>query len=199
MLLKSIFISVVAPYLIGSIPCAVWVGHFFSGTDVRNVGSRNAGATNIYRMLGIGPAILVFLFDAGKGALVVWICWKLNLSFPWVIPAAFFAIAGHVYPVFAHFSGGKGISTAAGVLALVDPLALLLALILFVLIVWRFRLVSAASLTAASVAFLTTISEMILLRDPWIPVLITGLFLVMIIYTHRSNILRLKSGQESKI
>ncbi len=199
MFLKSLLISVLFAYFIGSIPSAVWVGYFYSGKDVRNNGSGNAGAANIYRILGIGPAIVVFLLDFGKGALVIWLCLEFNLSFPWLIVASLFVMLGHIFPVLAGFSGGKGISTAAGVLVLVDPLALAVALVLFGLVVWRFRLVSAGSITAGSVAFLTTIVQAAFLNGQWTPAAITGLFLAMILSTHRSNILRLKSGQEPRI
>ena len=199
MLLKPVFIAILVAYGIGSLPWAVWVGYAFSGKDIRNGGSGNAGATNTYRMIGIGPAVIVFLLDAGKGALVAWLCWTWKLSAPWMIVAGFFVMLGHIYPVFAHFSGGKGISTAAGVLSLVDPLAFFVALVLFVFILWRFRVVSAASLTAGAVAFLTAMAQMIFLGDPWMPVAVTGLFLAMILSTHRDNIRRLKSGTESKI
>ncbi len=199
MLLKSVLISVLVPYFIGSIPSAVWAGRFLAGKDVRISGSGNAGATNVYRVLGIRPAIFVFVLDFCKGMLVVWVCWKWNLSFPWIIVAASFVVLGHVYPFMAGFFGGKGVSTAAGVLALVDPLALIVALIVFGLIVWRFRLVSAASLTAGGVAFLTATAQIIFLNGSWVPVAVTGVFLAMILVTHRANLLRLKSGLEPRI
>jgi acyl phosphate:glycerol-3-phosphate acyltransferase len=199
MLLKPAFIAILVAYVIGSLPWAVWVGYAFSGKDIRNGGSGNAGATNTYRMIGIGPGIIVFLLDAGKGALVAWLCWTWNLSAPWMIVAGFFVMVGHIYPVLGGFSGGKGISTAAGVLSLVDPLAFFVALVLFVFILWRFRVASAASITAGGVAFLTAMAQMIFLGDPWMPVAVTGLFLVMILITHRDNIRRLKSGTESRL
>lgn len=199
MLLEVVLISVFVSYFIGSIPSAVWAGHFFAHKDVRKTGSGSAGATNTYRMLGIGPAIVVFVLDFCKGILVVWLCWKWNFSSPWIIAAAFFVMLGHIYPVMAGFSGGKGVSTAAGVLALVDPSALIVALIVFGLIVWRFRFVSAASITAAGVAFLTASVQMVFLSGPWMAVAVTGLFLAMILVTHHANILRLKSGLEPRI
>ncbi|NOZ13500.1 MAG: glycerol-3-phosphate 1-O-acyltransferase PlsY [Acidobacteria bacterium] len=196
MMLNYLFLPVLLPYLIGSIPFAVWTGQVFYGKDVRDEGSGNAGATNMYRVFGIVPAIAVFLLDAGKGTAVILICRSFQLGFPWVVFAAFFVVLGHIYPLYAGFSGGKGVSTAAGVVAALSLLSFFAGLCAFVFIVWRFRLVSAASITGAIAAFMIAFADFLFFGGLVSTVAITGLYLILIIFSHRSNIRRLINGTE---
>ncbi|RLE19103.1 MAG: acyl-phosphate glycerol 3-phosphate acyltransferase [Acidobacteria bacterium] len=194
-----LLIAIIVPYLIGSVPFAVWIGQIFYKKDVREEGSGNAGATNVYRVLGLYPAAIVFLLDGAKGAAAVLLCRSFHVGFPWITVAALFVMLGHAFPLYARFSGGKGVSTAAGILVLVNPAAFLLALFVFGLIVWNFRLVSVASISAAGVAFITVLVQLFFFRENWTAVSITGLLLMLILISHRTNLRRLKSGKELKI
>ncbi len=195
-MLNHLFIPVLFPYFIGSIPFAVWIGQLFYGKDVRKEGSGNAGATNVYRVLGLFPAITVFFLDAGKGAVAILLCRSFQPDFPWVVLAAFFVVLGHIYPLYVEFSGGKGVSTAAGALAVVSPLSFFLGLCAFAVIVWRFRLVSAASIIGAATAFATAFIGFLFFRGLISTVIIAGLYLILILISHRSNIRRLRDGTE---
>jgi glycerol-3-phosphate acyltransferase PlsY len=199
----TIVILVLAAYLIGSIPTAVWVGKLFYHLDIRKHGSGNAGATNVIRVLGYKAGIPVMLFDVFKG----WIAVKLAWFFPsallspdtliWLaIGLAVAAILGHIYPVYAGFRGGKGVGTIAGAGIALYPLALLIVLGVFAITLAITRYVSVSSMLAAVlfpfiVYFITGQHH---------PALITlAIFVAFFIpWTHRSNILRLIRKEEKK-
>ncbi len=199
MLKMPFLIAIPAAYFIGSIPSAVWVGFLFSGQDIRFSGSGNAGATNVFRVLGILPALLVFFLDFAKGAFVAWLCLRFGLSLTLTVLAAFFVILGHVYPILANFSGGKGIATAAGFITILDYWLFPVGLMVFVLVVRRYRLVSVASLFAVTVVFLITFFCFFFRNGDGVILAVMALFLAMTLLTHRGNLFRLMSGKEPKI
>lgn len=198
-----ILFCLILAYLLGSIPSAVWFGKWFSGIDVREHGSGNAGATNTIRVLGYKTGIPVLLFDVLKGFLAVKLVGWLHL--PGIsetclvyveIGAAMAAVTGHVFPLFAGFRGGKGVGTLAGVGIALYPLALLIVLGVFIVVLALFRYVSLASVSAALffpvvVVFVTdeTRPAMVLLA------IAVALFIPV---THRKNLHRLCKGEENK-
>ena len=204
---------VVAAYLIGSIPFSFLVVKLKSGADIRTVGSRNVGATNVARSFGKLPGILALLLDMAKGyaavAFAKWLTaspfWPLPVGVDasplhsrtfWIALAGLVAILGHIFPVWLRFHGGKGVATAAGVFLALDPLAVLAAMIVFAIVVIASRFVSLASIVSAAsipifLRFLTHASF-------W-TIAISIVIAILIIVKHHSNIARLTQGSERKM
>jgi glycerol-3-phosphate acyltransferase PlsY len=198
-----ILLEIIAAYLIGAIPSAVWIGRSLYGIDVRQHGSGNAGATNVIRVLGYKAGIPVLLIDVVKG----WLAVQLPLWLPVAgmtdamlvyvrIGAAFAAVLGHVYPVYAGFRGGKGVGTIAGAAMSLFPLSLLIVLGVFILVLATTHFVSLSSIIAA-VVFPLVVFFIIGVRHPGL-VGLSVLVAVFIPVTHRKNIVRLIKGEENK-
>lgn len=180
-------------YLLGSIPTGLLLGKLY-GIDVRQEGSGNIGATNLYRTVGRKVGIWTLFGDCLKGFLPVLLAWKLGLAEPmqaWIGLAAF---CGHVFSIFLLFKGGKGVATALGVYLALAPLALLWALALFVILVAVWRYISMGSVAAAAVM------PVIIFFRPHTPQLLiaTALISAIVIVKHHGNIGRLVAGTESK-
>ncbi|MFN8574920.1 MAG: glycerol-3-phosphate 1-O-acyltransferase PlsY [Gemmatimonadaceae bacterium] len=193
-------IGLVISYLLGSIPAALIAGRVTKGIDLREHGSGNLGATNALRTLGAPVAVVVLAFDLLKGALPVHFL-PLFLPTPqptwWAIGYGIAAIVGHVRPIFLlGRGGGKGVATAAGVIAALAPVPFLAALVVFVVAVAASRYVSLGSILGAVVLPFVT-----LLRYPATsPLLVLATFTaVFVVWTHRSNIGRLRRGEESRL
>lgn len=197
-------------YLLGSIPTAVWIGKTWYNIDVREHGSKNAGATNTFRVLGKKPGITVLVIDIIKGFLAVSIPVIFNLSgyFSYglitndeiiylQILGAFAAVIGHVFPIFANFKGGKGVATSLGVIIGIHPPAALLCVLLFLIIFISFQFVSLGAI-CASIAFPLTIIFVFEVKNVWLIVFSIILGSVVIL-AHRKNIGRLMKGEESKM
>jgi glycerol-3-phosphate acyltransferase PlsY len=191
--------GLVGAYLLGSIPAAYIAGRVVKGIDLRQHGSGNLGATNVYRVLGGRVAAAVLLFDAAKGALPVVLLPRLLPSdrpLVWAVAYGVAAIAGHVRSVFLLWKGGgKGVATAAGVFAALVPVPALVAVAVWALVLWASGYVSLASLGAAAVlpiavgALLGPVSPLFYLA------LLVGAF---VFWTHRANIGRLRRGEEHR-
>ncbi|HRT90593.1 MAG TPA: glycerol-3-phosphate 1-O-acyltransferase PlsY [Bacteroidales bacterium] len=196
-------ISVAAGYLLGSIPSAVWAGKIFHGIDIREHGSGNAGATNVIRVLGWKTGIPVMLADIAKGWLAALLPHILNaagkgssMEINMMIVAGLAAIAGHVYPVFAGFRGGKGVGTTVGVLIALNPLLTLscIGVFLAVLLITGYVSLSSMSFGVSFPLLLFTLFD-----TPSVIFRVFSVFIaVALIYTHRSNIKRLIRGEEPK-
>lgn len=203
---------IVLSYLIGSIPTSIIAGKLLRGKDydIRKdeKGSGNAGATNVFRLLGWKTGVTVLLIDMLKGLLpTVWVA-KLGAQtgLDWEavnfqILAGLSAVFGHIWTIFAGFKGGKGVGTGAGMVIGLAPLAVLICLGVFVLTVALSRFVSLgsilASLTLPVVLFL---QGFVMGGKVPMPLLIFSLFIpALIIYTHRTNLRRLLNGTENKI
>src|SRR5258707_5587205 len=140
-----------AAYLLGSIPFGLLLTRLFGGGDVRKSGSGNIGATNVARVAGTLPGILTLLFDVAKGAAAVWLAGRVsNESATWMMIAALATLLGHCFPIWLKFRGGKGVATAAGAFLVLCPPALLGSVILFLLVVFFWRYISLASVSAAA-------------------------------------------------
>lgn len=141
----------IVSYLLGSIPTSYLVGRLAKGIDLRQVGSKNLGATNLYRSLGWRYAIPVGLFDLAKGAIPVWVFGPRAGDGPWwPLALGVAAVVGHVFSVFVGFKGGKGVATTAGVVLGVAPWATLVALGLWAVVVRLTGYVSLGSIVAAA-------------------------------------------------
>jgi len=200
----SILIVIVLSYLAGSIPTAIITSKLILKDDIRNHGSKNAGATNVFRVMGWKPALIVMLIDISKGMAAVLFISQLGGnsldSGSLQIIAGLSAIIGHIWTVFAKFKGGKGVGTAFGVLVSLTPLASLVALVIWIMLVLITRIVSIGSIAAGLVFPLTLLVQRYCFAVEIENSLIgLGILLgFMIIITHRANIQRLIKGQEHK-
>ncbi len=193
----------VAAYLLGSVSNAVWIGRRFYGIDPREHGSRNAGATNAVRVLGLGAGLAVFALDFLKGLAAVSLSWlagygagsaaMFNLRF--ALTGA--VVLGHIFPLFAGFRGGKGVATLAGAVMGVYPPAVLLCLATFVVVFLLCRYVSVASMTAGVMLPVYTV---FVFGQRYVPLIVFCCAVaVLLLVTHRRNIGRLLAGTESKL
>lgn len=183
-------------YLLGAIPTSYLVARWAAGVDLRQVGSRNLGATNLYRLLGWKAAVPTGAFDVAKGAAPVLIYLALTREPSWwslVVGAA--AVLGHVFSPFVRFRGGKGVATAAGVFLAYMPGAIGAAAVVWVGLVATTGYVSVGSIAAA-----VTFPVLVRLLYPshgtafWV----AGLVALFVIFNHRSNIRRLFTGTEAR-
>lgn len=198
-------------YLIGSIPFGYIIGMIFHHQDIRKGGSGNIGATNALRLYGALSGIAVLILDFLKGFIVAWLLYKvvpdkfgyligdkpLN-AFIFNFPALM-VILGHMYSVFLSFKGGKGVSTALGVFIYISTIPMLLSLIVFLIVVAITRYVSLGSIvTAFSFFIIDFLWNILVIKDytfPWFQLTVV----LLIIYKHYPNILRLLEHQETKI
>ncbi len=193
---------VIAAYLLGSIPSSVWIGRRFYGIDVREHGSRNAGATNTLRVLGRRAALPVFAIDFAKGfaAVMLWHlspCKETDFEFYLKLILVAAVVLGHIFPIFAGFRGGKGVATLAGSVLAVHTPAVLLCFLTFLIILALTHYVSLSSITAG-VAF--PVYVRFVFGENYLPLIIFACVVAaLLIYTHRRNIARLVRGTESKI
>ncbi len=198
------FLPIIAGYLLGSIPTAVWVGQWFYGIDVRTRGSGNAGATNTIRVLGVKAGIPVIIVDVLKGYLAVAFCNTLasagglnDVPHSLEILAAAAAVIGHTLPVFAGLRGGKGVATLLGAGIGLFPVASWLAVLVFVLFLLATRYVSLSSMIAG---FSFTFMVLLFFPPPhWAHYILAVGVSVFLPITHRKNIRRLIEGTESKV
>ncbi len=191
--MKTLLVLLFA-YLIGSISFGYLVAKRWARIDIRKYGSGNIGMTNIWRVMGWQAGMLVFLGDAGKGVLAAWLGKHFGGD-PLAVLAGFAVMAGHIYPVFLNFRGGKAVATGVGVLAALSLKVTIFALVLWLVIVGLTRYVSLASILAAiSVPML-----LIVLNNPISHLLFGLLGASFVIYKHIPNIKRLRAGTEFKI
>lgn len=202
----------VLAYLLGSIPSAVWIGKKYYGVDIREHGSKNAGTTNMLRVLGKRAAIPVFVLDFFKGFAAVSLlslmrydpeitsAWLINLK----ILAVFAAVLGHIFPIFADFKGGKGVATLVGAVTGIYPQIILLCFGVWALVFMISHYVSLASMTAGCCfpmfVIIYSSSEWSRNNDiSFIFILFSIAVAGLLLWSHRKNIERLKAGTESKI
>jgi glycerol-3-phosphate acyltransferase PlsY len=192
----------VAAYLIGAVPFGLLVARL-KGIDITKVGSGNIGATNVFRSISKPLGILTFALDAAKG-------WLPACIFPLWVPAAgqavdpslgvvyaVLAIAGHTWPVYLKFKGGKGVATSAGALIGIAPQAVLVGLVAWVVVFGASRYVSVASIAAAVAVPVAAWCRYESGGSLLLPVVLT-LLGAMIIWRHRGNIQRLRAGTEHR-
>lgn len=187
---------VAAAYLLGSVSFATLLVRTFHGLDVREAGSRNAGATNVLRTAGERLAFLTLLLDIAKGAVAVFVMSLLTADPVWRGAAAIAAIVGHVFPVWFAFRGGKGVSTALGAFFLICPWAALAGTAVFGVVVAATRLVSLGSVTAACLLPIT-MGLLFRVRDAEVAAALVTTALLLI--SHRRNIARLVQGTERRL
>jgi len=198
----NLIIAFIVSYILGSIPTSYLMGKLIKKIDIRDFGSGNVGATNALRVLGTKIGIITLVIDIGKGILAVFLGKMIVAEPSNIVLIAFglFAILGHIFTIFLKFKGGKGVATSAGVFIALTPLAVGIALIVFVLTVWISRYVSLGSILAALVLFLVELYWNITHSFENIELLIF-IFVIaaFIIIRHKSNIKRILAGNENKL
>jgi glycerol-3-phosphate acyltransferase PlsY len=183
-------------YLIGSIPASFLVARAFGVADVRRVGSGNVGATNVLRSAGSTAGAVALALDLAKGAFAVALAQRLAPAQPLAPPlAAVLVVVGHVYPVWLGFRGGKGVATGLGAFAFLEPLAGLVALLVFLLAVAATQLASLGSvlgaLSLAGLAFFFRGADAVAVA--------AGVTTALIVFRHRANLRRILDGTERKL
>ena len=209
----SVIGLMIVAYLLGSIPSAVWIGKKYYGIDIREHGSKNAGTTNMLRVLGKRAALPVFIIDYFKGFVAVILTSLMryddNVDEAWIINlriiATVFVVLGHIYPIFAGFKGGKGVATLLGAGTGIYAPILLLCFGVWCLVFALWHYVSLASMVAGCCypTFVLIFSTMT--YDPAAPfesipfIIFSWVVAILLVLTHRKNIERLREGTESKI
>lgn len=186
-------ILVVLCYFIGAIPFSYLVS-LLKGVDIRTRGSGNVGATNVLRALGPVAAAAALAADLLKGVAAAWI--GTMAGGEWlVVGCAFAAVVGHCYPIFLRFKGGKGVATSAGVILYLMPRELLIMLVVFLVVVALLRYVSLGSITVAVLLPVLALA----MKEPFELLILCLLMAALVVYRHRENIQRLRSGTEPKL
>jgi len=182
-------------YLLGSIPTGLILAKLFSKIDPRKIGSKNIGATNVFRSAGTTLGVLTLVGDLLKGTIPVVIAIQWGESDAWIAMAGLTPFLGHIFPIFLGFKGGKGVATALGVYLVISPIAVLIEFLIFAGIVWKWRYISLGSLVCA-----TTIPVLIAFfrSDSQAYFIISVIIAAFILYRHQSNIGRLLQGTENR-
>lgn len=195
----KLIIFLIIAYFMGSIPTGVVIGKKFKGIDIREHGSKNTGATNAYRVLGLQYGIIVLLADALKGYLPVFLASLAGLVGWQLILVGLVTIVGHTLSIFLKFKGGKGVATSLGVFIYLVPNIVLILLVVFLLIAFSTKYVSLASVSAAGLfpilVLFMPVREGLGKWNMFGFALVIALF---VIFKHRSNIQRLLHGNENK-
>lgn len=188
-------VAVLIAYCIGSVPFAWLLARRWGANDLRHIGSGNLGAANVLRASGITAGLLVALLDVSKGAASVMVATRLANSSVAAAAAGLAAIVGHIYPVWLRFRGGKGVATACGVFWILTPLAAPPALAIFIATVWLTKYISLGSMLASMALPLIAYAT----GSPASVVIVACAACALIVFRHRSNVMRLRMGTERRL
>lgn len=195
--MKTIFLMILG-YLLGSIPNALWIGKVFLGKDVREHGSKNTGATNAARVLGIKYGILTLVLDVLKGAIPTYLALKygdlMSDSLNNGILVGIISILGHTFSIFLKFRGGKAVATTLGVFVVLTPLGILFTALIFFITFFIFKYVSLASIMSA--VFLPIFIALLYKNNTL--TLFATIIGTLIVIRHKSNIEKIKNNTETK-
>lgn len=203
-MMVNLFVSLACAYLIGAIPTSYIFGKALKGIDIREHGSGNVGATNVFRVVGKTPGIIVLILDALKGVVAVLLLPSIffnnaigvNLGLEnYKILLGICAISGHVWTVFLKFKGGKGVATTAGVMIALAPKVVAGSVVIWAIIFGVFKIVSVASIIAA---IFLPVFALIFHKSIYI-VLFCVLICIVGTYKHKANIRRLLRGEEKRL
>jgi glycerol-3-phosphate acyltransferase PlsY len=194
---------VISAYLIGSIPSAVWIGKFFYKVDVRQHGSKNAGASNTIRILGLKAGLPVLLLDVFKGFGAVKLIYLTNFHIPasgefvnFQLMLAVAAVLGHIFPIYVGFKGGKGVATLLGTVLAIHPYSALISIGIFAISLIITKYVSLSSMIAG---FSFPVLIIIIFKTTTLSLCIFSLTIaILLMFTHQKNIERLIRREENK-
>ena len=202
------FLPILIAYLIGGIPFGLLVPRLFGVADIRQYGSGNIGATNVLRVLGFKAAVWVYIGDIAKGIIAVFIARYVLTHYQVdIIPAdtlqvltVLAAVLGHVFPLYLRFRGGKGVNTALGGILALLPIEAILSFGVFAVVVFISRYVSLGSMLGALAFLAIMLIEKYALHKPFamVYIVMAAVVAMLIIVTHRQNIIRLIAGTEHK-
>lgn len=200
----EISLYIIIAYFLGSIPTAVWIGKSKFGIDIREQGSKNAGATNTFRVLGKRAGIIVLSIDIVKGIVAVLIPfisgysdWRSDALINIQLTCGIIAVAGHIFPLFAKFKGGKGVATSLGIILGIHPQAASICILIFLAFFIISNFVSLAAI-AASLSFPILVHLLFDNNNTYLSVFSVLLSFAVII-AHHKNIKRLMKGEENKM
>lgn len=197
-----IILGIILSYLIGSIPTAYILGRLYKRIDIRKHGSGNVGATNVFRVLGKGPGIIVLIIDIFKGVIpVVWVSDVLGFNEVWQrILMALAVVCGHNWTIFLQFKGGKGIATSLGVLiGLTIKIAIIRPVLLGTIVIWLIAFLITGFVSLASIVASLALPLLMLRTNRFELILLGVIFCIFVVIRHRPNIKRLMAGQESRV
>lgn len=180
-------------YVLGSIPFGYYMGKMY-GVDVKKQGSGNIGFTNVWRLTSPAPALIVLFFDAAKGWLAIYYGYSVGGE-KLALAGAIASILGHMFTFLLNFKGGKGVATGFGICIYIDPMMTIIAVLIFLIVVYFTKYVSLASISAAITV--TTLSLLFNLNIYYKLIIIPAS--IMVIIMHRENIKRIIQGTENKI
>ncbi|KRM36529.1 hypothetical protein FC83_GL002401 [Agrilactobacillus composti DSM 18527 = JCM 14202] len=191
----EIALLVILSYLIGSFPSGVIIGRLFFHKDIRNYGSGNIGTTNTFRVLGKPAGIIVLIMDISKGVIGTSLPLWLGYGHTYLmLVAGAAAVIGHCYSIFLKFTGGKAVAASAGILLAYEPRFFIVAVLIFLVLVLLSSMVSLASILGSILIVLLSL----FLKDPIFTAFL-AIIACLLIYRHRSNISRIKNGNESLV
>lgn len=198
-----IIVGIILSYLIGSIPTAYIFGKMLKGIDIRRHGSGNVGATNVFRVLGKKPGIVVLLLDILKGIIAVVLVPDL-LGLTEVIHRVMLAVmvvCGHNWTVFLKFKGGKGIATSFGVLiGLTIKIAMIRSVLIWVVFIWLACFLTTRIISVSSILAATCLPIIMVLTNQEITIICLGImFCIFVVLRHKANISRIFAGQEPRV
>lgn len=191
--MQTYFFLLLASYLLGSIPSGLILSKILNKGDIRKAGSGNIGATNALRVGGRLLGALTLIFDLLKGLVVIILAIFFEQKF--IAVYGFICILGHIFPIWLNFKGGKGVATVLGVMLGLNPLIALLMSMIWIVIFKFFKISSVASLVSLFVSIVT----LIVIDTNYINSIFLALILILIVYKHKDNIIRLYRGEENKI
>ncbi len=193
-----LIIYIVISYLIGAIPTGYIIGYIFQGIDIRDYGSKNIGFTNVLRVLGTWPAVIVLIIDIAKGFLPVFLykyIFKNDTPSIAILIIGIAAIIGHNWTIFLNFNGGKGVNTSVGVWLALAPKVILIVVLVWMLILYVTRYMSLSNIVAS--IFLAILIPFF--YNSYEIIVFSIITMLLVVYRHTSNIKRLLKGEESKI
>jgi acyl phosphate:glycerol-3-phosphate acyltransferase len=190
---QTYFFLLLASYLLGSIPSGLILSKILNKGDLRQAGSGNIGATNALRVGGRLLGALTLIFDLLKGLVVIILTIFLEQKF--IAVYGFVCILGHIFPIWLNFKGGKGVATVLGVILGLNPLIALLMSMIWIVIFKFSKISSVASLISLFLSIVT----LIVIGTNYVNSIFLALILILIVYKHKDNIIRLYRGEESKI
>lgn len=188
-------------YLLGSIPSGLIIGKLFYKKDIREYGSGNIGGTNSFRILGFRAGLAVTIADILKGTVATLLPVFFGVDTIHLLLVGFFAVIGHIFPIFAGFRGGKAVATSGGVLLAYVPLLFFLLVAVFFISLKLSKYVSLSSIITSIFAVIYTIIYALFIREPqdWPLVIAVFSLASFVIYRHKENIKRIKNKTEPKV